>query len=113
MKRIAIARLSVPYGDNGGWPWYHLLMMKAGVEIPIHPDPPGTFNPIHEDDIVAMVPRLLEAASVPAIASRASATDASGANTSQLVPPSNSIPGASCTSATIPPTTSIQATRWA
>ncbi|WP_372759295.1 NAD-dependent epimerase/dehydratase family protein, partial [Litorivivens sp.] len=25
-----IARLSVPYGDNGGWPFFHLLMMKEG-----------------------------------------------------------------------------------
>ena len=36
------ARLSVPYGDNGGWP------------------------AIHQDDIVAMVPGLLAVASVPA-----------------------------------------------
>ena len=61
-----IARLSVPYGDNGGWPWYHLMMMKAGVPIPIHPDGPNRYNLIHEDDIVAMLPGLLEIASVPA-----------------------------------------------
>jgi len=45
-----IARLSVPYGDNGGWPWFHLMMMKQGVPIPVHPDAPSLFNPIHEDD---------------------------------------------------------------
>jgi nucleoside-diphosphate-sugar epimerase len=61
-----IARFSVPYGDNGGWPWYHLLMMKAGQPIPIHPEQPNTFNLIHEDDYIAQVPRLLEQASVPA-----------------------------------------------
>jgi len=61
-----IARLSVPYGDNGGWPWYHLLMMKAGAPIPVHVDGPSFYNPIHEDDIIAQVPRLLEAARVPA-----------------------------------------------
>ena len=61
-----IARLSVPYGDNGGWPWFHLMMMKGGVEIPVHPDGPNLFNPIHEDDYVAQIPRLLELASVPA-----------------------------------------------
>ena len=61
-----IARLSVPYGDAGGWPWYHLLMMKAGVPIPVHSDGPNVYNPLHEDDYVAHVPRLLELASVPA-----------------------------------------------
>ncbi len=61
-----IARLNVPYGDNGGWPAFHLEMILAGQAIPVHPDQPNLFNPIHEDDIVAMVPRLLEVASVPA-----------------------------------------------
>lgn len=62
----AIARLSVPYGDAGGWPWYHLLMMKAGAPIPVHRDGPSVYNPLHEDDYVAHVPRLLGLASVPA-----------------------------------------------
>jgi nucleoside-diphosphate-sugar epimerase len=61
-----IARFSVPYGDNGGWPLYHLLMMKAGTPIPVHPDKPSAYNPIHEDDYIAQIPRLLEIASVPA-----------------------------------------------
>ena len=61
-----IARFSVPYGDNGGWPWYHLVMMKQGVPIPVHGDAPNVFNPIHEDDYIAQVPRMLEIASVPA-----------------------------------------------
>ena len=61
-----IARLNVPYGDEGGWPLFHLLMMQAGQEIVVHPDAPSTFNPIHEDDIVATIPGLLAAASVPA-----------------------------------------------
>ena len=61
-----IARLSVPYGDNGGWPWFHLLMMKAGRPIPIHPERPNLFNLLHEDDTLAQVPRLLDAAAVPA-----------------------------------------------
>ncbi len=62
-----IARLSVPYGDNGGWPLYHLLMMRAGGEIPVHVDAPNVYNPIHEDDYVAQVPKLLAVASVPAV----------------------------------------------
>jgi UDP-glucuronate 4-epimerase len=61
-----IARLSVPYGDNGGWPWFHLVMMRAGQAVPLHPERPNLFNPIHEDDSLAQIPRLLEIASVPA-----------------------------------------------
>ncbi len=61
-----IARLSVPYGDNGGWPAFHFEMMLAGQAVPVHEDAPSEFNPIHEDDIVAQVPRLLDVASVPA-----------------------------------------------
>ena len=61
-----IARLNVPYGDNGGWPAFHLAMIEAGQPVPVHPDRPNRFNPIHEDDIIRMIPALLEAASVPA-----------------------------------------------
>ncbi len=61
-----IARLSVPYGANGGWPWIHLSLMRAGHPIPLHPEQPNIFNPIHEDDYVAQIPRLLEIAAVPA-----------------------------------------------
>jgi UDP-glucuronate 4-epimerase len=61
-----IARLNVPYGDGGGWPAIHLEQVLAGTPIAVSPDAPNTFNPIHEDDILAMVPRLLEIASVPA-----------------------------------------------
>jgi nucleoside-diphosphate-sugar epimerase len=63
---VTIARLNVPYGDNGGWPAFHLAMIEAGRPVPLHPDRPNTFNPIHEDDIIRMIPRLLEIASVPA-----------------------------------------------
>jgi nucleoside-diphosphate-sugar epimerase len=61
-----IARLNVPYGDNGGWPLWHLEMLLAGMAVDVHPDQPNLFNPIHEDDIIASIPKLLEAASVPA-----------------------------------------------
>jgi nucleoside-diphosphate-sugar epimerase len=61
-----IARLNVPYGDNGGWPAFHLAMIEAGQPVPVHPDRPNRFNPIHEDDIIRMVPALLDVASVPA-----------------------------------------------
>jgi len=61
-----IARLGVPYGNNGGWPWYHLMMMKGGVPIPIHPRGPNRFPLLHEDDYVRHVEGLLALASVPA-----------------------------------------------
>lgn len=61
-----IARLNVPYGDNGGWPFYHLEMILAGIPIPVPPGGPARYNPIHEDDIIATIPKLLEVASVPA-----------------------------------------------
>ena len=61
-----IARLNVPYGDNGGWPFYHMEMMLAGIPIPVPAGIPARYNPIHEDDIIATIPKLLEAASVPA-----------------------------------------------
>jgi nucleoside-diphosphate-sugar epimerase len=57
-----IARLSVPYGDNGGWMYYHLLMMQQGVPIDLHPEAPNLYNPIHVDDYVEKIPRLLAAA---------------------------------------------------
>lgn len=61
-----IARLNVPYGDNGGWPFYQMEMIRAGVPIPVPPGGPARYNPIHEDDIIAMLPKVLAAASVPA-----------------------------------------------
>lgn len=61
-----IARLNVPYGDNGGWPYYHMEMMLADIPIPVPPGGPARYNPIHEDDIIATVPKLLGVASVPA-----------------------------------------------
>lgn len=61
-----IARLSVPYGNNGGWPAMHLDWMLAGRPVPVHPEQPNLFNPIHEEDYIAQVPKLLAVASVPA-----------------------------------------------
>jgi UDP-glucuronate 4-epimerase len=61
-----IARLNVPYGDNGGWPAFHLECILAGAPIPVHPTRPNLFNPIHEDDLIAMLPALLDVANVPA-----------------------------------------------
>jgi len=62
-----IARLNVPYGDNGGWPFFHMEMMLGGVPIPVPPGGPARYNLTHEDDIIATIPKLLEVASVPAL----------------------------------------------
>jgi UDP-glucuronate 4-epimerase len=61
-----IARLNVPYGDGGGWPAFHLAMMEAGQEIGVHANAPSVYQPLHCDDIVRTVPKLLAAAGVPA-----------------------------------------------
>lgn len=60
-----IARLNTPYGDNGGWPAFHLEMLMAGDPVAVNPDG-SVYNLIHEDDIIATIPALLDAASVPA-----------------------------------------------
>lgn len=61
-----IARLNVPYGDAGGWPAIHLAQILAGQPIAVTADGPHVYNPIHDDDIVTMLPKLVAAASVPA-----------------------------------------------
>ncbi len=61
-----IARLSVPYGDRGGWPAIHLEMMIHGSPIPVHVDRPSVYHPLHQDDILGTLPGLLGGASVPA-----------------------------------------------
>jgi nucleoside-diphosphate-sugar epimerase len=58
-----IARLSVPYGNNGGWPFFHLLMMKQGIPIDLHPEGPNYYNLLHVDDYLEKIPGLLAAAS--------------------------------------------------
>lgn len=61
-----IARLNVPYGDDGGWPLFTFEIMRSGAPVPVHADSPSVYNPIHHDDMLAMIPRLLDVASVPA-----------------------------------------------
>lgn len=61
-----ITRLNVPYGDNGGWPDWHLELILAETPVAVSLDRPDVYNPIHEDDIIRMLPALIDAASVPA-----------------------------------------------
>jgi hypothetical protein len=42
-------------------------MMLAGMPIPVPAGGPARYNPIHEIDVIAHIPKLLELASVPAI----------------------------------------------
>ena len=62
-----VARLNVPYGDNGGWPAIQLDMALGGMAVDVAPGSDSFYNPIHEDDVVAHIPRLLEIAAVPAV----------------------------------------------
>ena len=62
-----IARLNVPYGANGGWPAMHLDLMLGGQDIVVGPGSRHVYNPIHEDDVIAQIPRLLDVAGVPAV----------------------------------------------
>ena len=61
-----ITRLNTPYGSNGGWPYFHLLMMKNGVPIPVHANAPSQYTLLHQDDINRTVMGLVGAATVPA-----------------------------------------------
>src|SRR5215469_11072283 len=47
-----IARLCVPYGECGGWPYFHLMMMKNGAPIEVHPDRPNYYNLLHVEDYI-------------------------------------------------------------
>jgi len=61
-----ITRLDTPYGSNGGWPYYHLLMIKNGAPIPIHTNAPSVYTLIHQDDINRTVSGLVQTGTVPA-----------------------------------------------
>ncbi len=61
-----ITRLNTPYGSNGGWPYYHLMMIKHGTPIPVHTDAPSQYTLFHQDDINRTVAGVVESATVPA-----------------------------------------------
>jgi UDP-glucuronate 4-epimerase len=60
-----IARLNVPYGGAFSWPAFHLDMMMRDQAVPVYVEEPSEYNPIHDDDILAMIPGMLDAASIP------------------------------------------------
>jgi nucleoside-diphosphate-sugar epimerase len=61
-----ITRLNTPYGSNGGWPYYHLQMIKHGTPVPVHTNAPSQYTLIHQDDINRTVSGIVRATSVPA-----------------------------------------------
>lgn len=64
---LTIIRICSTYGPEGGAPADRLEMMLAGKPIRLHPDAPNNYNPIYEDDYVALGTRALEVADTPAV----------------------------------------------
>lgn len=60
-----IARLDVPYGPTHGWPKIMLQLAQAEMPTAVHPDGPNLHNLLHDDDLLASLPFLLEQADVP------------------------------------------------
>jgi nucleoside-diphosphate-sugar epimerase len=70
---VAIARLSVAYGSasgsgdhQGGLPVQLFRRMSEGSPVWVRPNNESWCNPLHSEDIVRLVPRLWDVASVPA-----------------------------------------------
>jgi len=61
-----IVRLNVPYGNNGGWPYLHLLTMSQGKPVDVHRERPNEYNLLHERDCIAKLPALARIAEVDA-----------------------------------------------
>jgi nucleoside-diphosphate-sugar epimerase len=61
-----IIRIFSTYGPLGGAPADRLDRLLAGKDIRLHPDRPNRYNPIYEDDYVALGVRALLVGTVPA-----------------------------------------------
>lgn len=62
-----IIRIFSTYGPEGGAPADRLDRLLAGEEIVLHSGPPNNYNPIYEDDYVALGIRALEVAASPPV----------------------------------------------
>lgn len=62
-----IIRICSTYGPEGGAPADRLEAILARRPIRLHPDTPNNYNPIYEDDYVALGIRALEVAAVPPV----------------------------------------------
>ena len=64
---LTIIRICSTYGPEGGAPADRLEQMLRGEPIRLYPDPPNNYNPIYEDDYVALGIRAMEVAALPPI----------------------------------------------
>jgi UDP-glucuronate 4-epimerase len=64
---LTIIRICSTYGPLGGAPADRLDAMLQGRPIRLHPDRPNNYNPIYEDDYVALGIRAMEIARTPPI----------------------------------------------
>jgi nucleoside-diphosphate-sugar epimerase len=64
---LTIIRICSTYGPEGGAPADRLELILAGKAIRLHPDKPNNYNPIYEDDYVALGIRAMEVAGVPPV----------------------------------------------
>jgi nucleoside-diphosphate-sugar epimerase len=62
---LTIIRICSTYGPLGGSPADRLDLMLEGKPIRLYPDTPNNYNPIYEDDYVALGIRAMEAARTP------------------------------------------------
>ena len=62
-----IIRIFSTYGPEGGAPVDRIRRMLAGKDIALHVDKPNNYNPIYEDDYVALGVRALEVAASPPV----------------------------------------------
>ena len=62
-----IIRIFSTYGPEGGAPVDRIQRMLSGKEVVLHPDKPNNYNPIYEDDYVALGIRALEVAATPPV----------------------------------------------
>ncbi len=62
---LTIIRICSTYGPQGGTPAERLDLILQGKPIVLHPDTPNNYNPIYEDDYVALGIRSMEVARMP------------------------------------------------
>jgi nucleoside-diphosphate-sugar epimerase len=62
---LTIIRICSTYGPLGGAPADRLELLLEGRPIRVHPDQPNNYNPIFEDDYVALGIRAMEVARTP------------------------------------------------
>lgn len=64
---LTIIRICSTYGPQGGAPADRLEAILQGRPIRLHPDKPNNYNPIYEDDYVALGIRAMQVAATPPI----------------------------------------------